>query len=428
MQAMDYFHYTNKELYCEDVPVRKIAEKHGTPLFLYSLKTLVRHFRVTSEAFGDLPHIVCYAAKANSNLAILKLAALCGAGCDVVSEGELRMALMAGVDCRKIVFSGVGKTDGEIAAALKARILFICAESFPELEAIANIAKKMGRVAPIAVRVNPNIDPGTHPYIATGLRDTKFGLDEKSAIRAFQYCRKQKWLEPIGISMHVGSQVESTWPYAEATAKLVDLFKFLWKQNLRMKYIDIGGGWAAHFRHKSGLPHPDNYVSAVKNLFEGLPVTVIAEPGRSVVGNAGIFVMSVITDKKGLARRFCIVDGGMNDFIRPVLYGAQHAIEPVVIRKGRKSTCDVVGPVCENSDFFARGIKLPIMKKGDLLALFTAGAYGSSMSSNYNSRCRAAEVAVAGKKTILVRKRETVTDLIAGQSMAGINKNLVRGL
>jgi len=425
---MDYFLYNKGELYCEDVPVRKIVDRYSTPLYIYSLKTLVRHFHVTSHAFGDIPHIICYAAKANSNLAMLRVAALSGAGCDVVSEGELHSALMAGIDREKIVFSGVGKTDSEIRSALDMGILFVCAESLQELETIAAIARKRGRPAPVAVRVNPDIDPGTHPYIATGLRETKFGLDRKSALAAYRYCKKNKWLKPVGISMHIGSQIETTRPYVEAAGKIVELFKYLWKQNIRLRYIDIGGGWAAHSRYTDNMPHPDDYVSAVRHLFSGLPVTVIAEPGRSIVGNAGIFIMRVVAIKRNPVKNFCIVDGGMNDFIRPVLYGARHEIESVVFRRGRKEAYDIVGPVCENSDFFARGIKMPIIKRGDLLALFTAGAYGAAMSSNYNSRPRAAEVAVAGKKIILVRKRENFNDLVSGQKMTGISDKLVRGL
>ena len=425
---MDYFHYKKGELYCEDVRICDIAEKFSTPAYIYSLKTLVRHFKVTSEAFGDIPHIVCYAAKANPRLAILKIAALCGAGCDVVSIGELKAAIMAGVSRNKIVFSGVGKTDEEIEVALKGRILFICAESIQELESISRIARKLRRAAPVAIRVNPDIDPGTHPYIATGLRTTKFGLDEGTAVEAFQKCHKDKWLNPIGISMHIGSQVETVAPYVAATRKIVDLYKYLWKQNIELKYIDVGGGWAAHFRHDNSLPHPDDYVSAMKGLFDGLPVTVIAEPGRALVGNAGILIMRVIAVKRGPTKTFCIVDAGMSDFLRPALYGAHHPIEPVKESSAPKTEYEVVGPVCENSDFLGKSVVIPAVNRGDLLSLFTAGAYGSTMSSNYNSRARATEVAVAGKKVILIRKRETFEDLIAGQNMAGINDRLVRGL
>lgn len=425
---MDYFHFKNGELYCEDVPIRAIAKRYSTPLYIYSLKTLVRHFRVTSLAFDDTPHIICYSAKANSNLALLKVAALCGAGCDVVSIGELKSALKAGIDRQRIVFSGVGKTAAELEEAARAGILFISAESLSELETLAAIGKKQRQAIPIAIRVNPAIDPGTHPYIATGLRKTKFGLDEKEARKAYLYCRDQKWLNPIGISMHIGSQVESVRPYLDAARKLVTLYKYLWKQNIHLEYIDIGGGWAAHFRAHKKLPHPDDYVSAVKDLFADLPVTVITEPGRSLVGNAGILIMRVTATKKGSVKNFCIVDAGMNDFIRPALYGANHRIEPVKQSRSVKQRFDVVGPVCENTDFLGKNVRLPQMKSGDLLAVHTAGAYGFSMSSNYNSRPRAAEVAVAGKKVILIRERETFDDLTSRQKMTGIDDRLIRGL
>ena len=281
---------------------------------------------------------------------------------------------------------------------------------------------------PISVRANPAIDPGTHPYIATGLKATKFGLDEPTARSAYRYCQKDKWLEPVGISMHIGSQVESVRPYVDASKKLVNLYKYLWKQSIHLQYIDIGGGWAAHFKRNNRLPHPDDYVSAVKDLFAGLAVKVIVEPGRSLVGNAGILVMRVIRSKKNDRTKFCIVDAGMNDFIRPALYGAHHRIEPVEESNGRGILYDVAGPVCENGDFFAKKIRLPKMKEGDLLCLFTAGAYGSAMSSNYNGRPRCAEVAVAGEKVMLIKEREMFKDLTSGQFVTGIDDRLIRSL
>jgi diaminopimelate decarboxylase len=425
---MDYFHYQNGELYCEDIRIIDIVKKYSTPLYIYSCKTLVRHFRVTSEAFGNISNIICYAAKANPNLAILKIAALSGAGCDVVSVGELNSALLAGIPHKKIVFSGVGKTEAEIDRAINSNILFICSESMPELKTIAALGRRIGKQVAVAIRVNPNIDPGTHPYIATGLKETKFGLDEQTARLAYEYCRNEKWLNPVGISMHIGSQIESVSPYVTATRKIVNLFKYLWKQNIHLSYIDIGGGWAAHLRSGKRLPYPADYVSAVKDLFRDLPITVIIEPGRSVVGNAGILIMRTLFTKKTKFRNFGVVDTGMNDFVRPALYGANHRIEPVKITGGRKIKYDIVGPVCENTDFLGKSIKLPEINTGDLLALFTAGAYGYTMSSNYNSRPRAAEVAVTGKKVILIRRRETFKDLIAGQNMDGIDDRLVRGL
>ncbi len=425
---MDYFHYKRGHLYCEDVRVSDIVKKYSTPLYIYSLKTLVRHFKVTSQAFGDIPHIICYAAKANSNLAILKVAALCGAGADVVSGNELLLAGKAGIKNDRIVFSGVGKTDEEIELAVRSKILFICAESFDEIEAIAKIARRNRIVAPVAVRVNPAIDPRTHPHIATGLKQTKFGLSENSAKKAYRICRQERWLDPVGISMHIGSQVETVKPYVDSTRKIVNLYKYLLKQNISLKYIDIGGGWAAQFERDSVLPHPDDYVSAISDLFTNLPVTVVAEPGRSLVGNAGILIMKVISTKKGASRNFCIVDAGINDFIRPALYGANHRIEPICYRSGRQVAYDVVGPVCENSDFLAKSIRLPRMVKGDILALFTAGAYGRVMSSNYNGRLRAVEVAVAGSNVFPIRTRENLRDLVRGQRAVDISRKIIEEL
>jgi diaminopimelate decarboxylase len=425
---LDYFNHKNNELYCEDIPVSEIIDKYGTPAYIYSLKTLVRHFDVTNAAFGDIPHLICYAAKANSHQAILKTAAICGAGADVVSGGELEFALKAGIDNKNIVFSGVGKTDDEIRLALKREILFICAESMDELKSISGIAEKMKIKAPVAIRINPNINPKTHPYIATGLRDTKFGIAEDDALKAFRHCQRDKWLNPIGISMHIGSQVEYVKPYVDAVKKIVAFYKDLRKQNIVLKYIDIGGGWAAHFERESKTPHPDDYVLAVAKHLKNIPAKIIVEPGRSIVGNAGILVMKITTTKLSGPKRYYIVDAGMNDFIRPPLYGAIHRIEPVKKSKKANVICDVVGPVCESSDFFAKGIKLPRMKIGDSLALFTAGAYGAAMGSNYNSRCRIPEIAIAGKKIIPITKRETLDDIIARQNNRGINEKLIGGL
>ncbi len=408
--------------------VSDIVRRYRTPLYIYSLKTQVHHFEVTSRAFRDIPHLICYAAKANSNIAFLKTAALYGAGADVVSGGELQLALKAGIRGERIVFSGVGKEDSEIELALKSGILFICAESLPELERIEAVARKLKIPAPVAVRVNPDIDPETHPYIATGLKKTKFGMAEKEAKKAYVFCQGKKWLNPVGISMHIGSQVEKVRPYYAAASKIIGLYKKLRKQSINLKYIDIGGGWAAHFERKNKLPHPDDYVSALYDLLKELPVTVIAEPGRSIIANAGILVTRVIDIKKSEIKRFCVVDAGMNDFIRPALYGAVHRIEPVGLKPGSKTTYDVVGPVCESSDFLGKGLRLPRVKRGDLLALFTAGAYGWSMSSNYNSRPRTAEIAVAGKRCFMIRRRETAADLLRGQSVKGIDRKLIEGL
>lgn len=425
---MDYFHYKKSHLWCEDVRVADIVKEYSTPLYIYSLKTLVRHLVVTSRAFGDIPHIVCYAAKANSNLAILRTAALCGAGADVVSGSELNLAVKAGIRPRRIVFSGVGKTEEEIELAVRRGVLFICAESVDEIELIAKVAARNRTVTPVAVRVNPDIDPKTHPHIATGLKETKFGLNEADSRKAYQVCRARKWLNPVGISMHIGSQVETVSPYIDSLKKLIGLFRHLWKQNIRLKYIDIGGGWAAPFERDAVLPHPDDYVSAVLSKLKDIPATVVVEPGRSLVGNAGILVMRVIRTKRNGPKEFCVVDAGMNDFIRPALYGARHRIEPVRSASGRKRVYDVVGPLCESSDCFARDVRLPVMKEGDLLAIFTAGAYGSVMGSNYNSRLHPAEVAVAGNSVRLIRERQTIKDLARGQHWKEIDRGMLEDM
>ena len=425
---MDFFKYSKGELYCEGVKVSRLAEQYGTPLYVYSLKTFVRHFEVINRAFGEKPHIICYAAKANSNLAILKTAGLLGGGADVVSGGELRLALRAGIKPEKIVFSGVGKNDDEIEFALSSKILFIAAESIQELESIARIAKKLKINAPVSVRVNPDIDPRTHPHIATGLKETKFGLSESESKKAYDFINSKKWLNPIGISMHIGSQVAYVEPYVDAARKIISLYNYLKRKKLPLKYIDIGGGWAAYFRPEDSIPEPCDYVSALSGLFSDIQATIIVEPGRSIIGNAAILIMKVIAVKKSGGKNYCIVDAGMNDFIRPVLYNAAHRIEPLVKTPERKLRYDIVGPVCESSDFLGKDVSLPRIKKNDCLALFTAGAYGSSMSSNYNSRVRPPEIMVAGEDVMVIRERETFKDLTRNQKLKGVTGRVVNNL
>jgi len=430
---MDFFKFSRGQLYCEEVSVSRLARLYGTPLYVYSLKTFVRHFEVIGNAFGRIPHQICFAAKANPNLAILKLAGLLGGGADVVSGGELQLALKAGIKPDKIVFSGAGKSPDEIELALRSKILFIAAESLGELETIAKIAGKMKTIAPVSVRVNPDIDPRTHPHIATGLKETKFGLSESDSKKAYGFIKGNRWLDPVGISMHIGSQVRYVRPYIDAASKLLKLYRYLAGNNIPLKYIDIGGGWAAYFSPGDDIPRPDDYVSAISGMFSGIDATMIAEPGRSIIGNAGILVTRVVALKKNGGRNYCIVDAGMNDFIRPVLYNAHHRIEPLLKTAGRKLKYDVVGPVCESSDYLGKDIKLPAVKKNDYLALFTAGAYGSSMGSNYNSRFRPREIAVANKNILVIRERETLVDLlrnqmakkVTGKVVADIKRDLV---
>jgi diaminopimelate decarboxylase len=425
---MDFFRYKKGALYCEDGKVSRLADIYGTPLYVYSLKTFIRHFQIIGKAFDNKPHIICYAAKANSSLAILKTVFLLGGGADVVSGGELQLALRAGIEPEKIVYSGVGKTDVEIEFALKSRIKFISAESLPELESIARIAGRLKVAAPVSVRVNPDIDPRTHPHIATGLKNTKFGLSESDAKAAYCYIASNRWLIPVGISMHIGSQVEYVKPYVDSARKVINLYNHLKRKKLPLRYIDIGGGWAAYFRPKDNIPQPDDYVTALSGLFSDVQATIIVEPGRAIIGNAGILVMKVIAVKKSGGKNYCIVDAGMNDFIRPVLYDADHRIEPLRKKSVSKVKYDVVGPLCESGDYLSRGLSLPNVEAGDYLALFTAGAYGSSMSSNYNSRLRPTEIAVAGKEVITIRERETFRDLIKNQKLKGLNRVIVSNL
>jgi diaminopimelate decarboxylase len=425
---MDYFRYSKEELYCEGVKVSRLAKEYGTPLYVYSLKTFVRHFEVVHRAFGDTPHLICYAAKANSNLAILKMAGLLGGGADVVSGGELRLALKSGIKADKIVFSGVGKTDEEIRLALESGILFISAESLTELETIARVARNLKIAAPVSIRVNPDIDPLTHPHIATGLKETKFGLSESDARKAYDFIRDSKWLNPVGISMHIGSQVGHVEPYVDSAKKLIGLYHWLRRRNIRLEFIDIGGGWAVPFGPDDHFPNPGDYVLGLSDLFAGIEATFIVEPGRSIVGNSGILVMKVIAVKKSGTRRYCVVDAGMNDFIRPVLYNAAHRILPLKMNSGRKIKYDVVGPICESSDYLAKNVGLTSVATNDCLALFTAGAYGYSMGSNYNSRPRPAEIAVAADRAIVIRTREAFDSLLRNQRPGGINRRTINDL
>jgi diaminopimelate decarboxylase len=343
----------------------------------------------------------------------------------VVSGGELLLALKAGIKPSRIVFSGVGKTDDEIELALKSKILFISAESLGELESIARIAKKLRIVAPVAVRVNPDIDPQTHPHIATGLKETKFGLSESDSKKAYGFIKNNGWLEAVGISMHIGSQVKYVAPYVDAAGKLIKLYEYLERNNIPLKFIDIGGGWAAYFSPEDDIPEPGDYVSGLSDLFSGIQATFIVEPGRSIIGSAGILITRVIALKRNGGKNYCIVDAGMNDFIRPVLYNASHRIEPLLKSTGRKIRYDIVGPVCESSDFLGKDVKLPEIKKNDYLALFTAGAYGSSMGSNYNSRPRPTEIAVANKNIMVIRERETLKDLMKNQRLKSITRLMI---
>ena len=417
---MDYFIRKRGELYCESVPLAKLAKEYGTPLYVYSLRTFVRHLKVASSAFGVIPHTIFYSAKANSNITLLRVAAQLGGGCDVVSLGEYLTARKAGI--KRIIFSGVGKLPHEIEEALIRGLDFFGVESENELEIIDSVARKLNTIAPVSLRVNPDVDPKTHKYISTGLKREKFGIPANRAIKLYKMLSDRKHLKAVGISMHLGSQIETVKPFVEGFRKIKQIFLRLLEQKIILRHIDLGGGWAAPFAKDQQLPGPSDYVRALLPEMKGLDVEFIVEPGRSVVGNAGVLIARIIYLKKGYSKRFAIVDAGMNDFIRPALYGKSHRVEPVVLRNGKIDKFDIVGPVCESADTFAQKVDLRAIREGDLLCLFTAGAYGYSMSSNYNSRLRPAEVIVNGKEIYHIRERETYRDLWRKQKPVDIKQ------
>lgn len=414
---MHDFTYLNDELCCEGVAVKEIAAAVGTPFYLYSAHTLQNHFKVFDGAFEGIKHLTCFSVKANSNLAVLRLIAGLGGGFDIVSGGELFRALRAGADPRKVVFSGVGKQPSELAYALENNILMFNLESSQELTAIDEVAGRLGIRAPIAIRVNPHIDPQTHPYISTGLKKNKFGIEMKRAIEDYRRAQQLKHVEVVGVDCHIGSQITDSKPFVEALAKIKELIQILRGHDIPVRYIDVGGGLGITYDREQP-PHPREYAAALKRELEGLDCTLILEPGRVIVGNAGILVTRVLYIKEGSEKTFVTVDAAMNDLIRPSLYGAFQAIQPVVKPAGDATmTADVVGPICESGDFFARDRALPRVAPDDLLAIMSAGAYGFTMSSNYNSRPRIPEVMVRGREFHLVRKREEYDDLIKGETI-----------
>jgi diaminopimelate decarboxylase len=411
---MNYFEYRDGRLSAEEVSVREIAEQVGTPVYIYSARTLRRHFRVVREAFAGTDTIICYAVKALSNLTILKLFSDLGAGFDIVSAGELVRCLKAGADPGKIVFSGVGKTDHEIEMALKTGILMINVESRPELYRVSEVARRLRLTAPVSLRVNPDLNPATHPHISTGHRDSKFGIPLSQVREYYSEARGLPHLALIGLTTHIGSQITDTAPFVEAAQKAATIVRDLRSDGIALKYLDLGGGLGIPYYEQP--PPPAEYAAALLGPLHDLGLTVIIEPGRVLVGNAGILVTRVLYVKETDVKRFVVVDGAMNDLIRPVLYEAYHEIRPVEQRRGSSpQVADVVGPICESGDFFARERVLPEVQAGDLLAVMSAGAYGFVMSSNYNSRPRAPEVVVDGARFHVVRERESYDDLIRGE-------------
>jgi diaminopimelate decarboxylase len=413
---MHHFKYRNNELYCEDVPVRIIAEDVGTPFYLYSHATLKRHYQIFYEAFEGLDRLVCFSAKANTNLAVLKLFESLGSGLDIVSGGELYRGLKAGFSPDKIVYSGVGKRVDEIDYALEAGILMFNVESLEELELINERAGVLKTRAPVAIRVNPDVDPKTHPYISTGLKKNKFGIDKETAIEGYNVASQLENIDVVGIDCHIGSQITDAKPFVEALENLKGLIDELRKNGVEIQFLDMGGGLGITYSDELP-PHPREYAKEIVASLKGSPLKLILEPGRVIVGNAGILVTEVLFRKSGKVKEFIIADAGMNDLMRPTLYSAFHAIEPVIDNDGQEITADVVGPICETGDFLATDRKISDVMKGDLLAVMSAGAYGFTMSSNYCSRLRVAEVMVKEDKFYVVRDRESYQDLVKGESI-----------
>ncbi len=406
---MEHFTYLNEELFAEKVALSAIAARYGTPSFIYSRASIEQQFGLYKKALAGSSHLICYAVKANSNLAVLNVLAKLGSGFDIVSSGELQRVLRAGGDPGKVIFSGVGKSEMEIGEALAAGILCFNIESEQELERIDRIAKKMGRQAPVSLRVNPDVDAGTHPYISTGLKENKFGIDSEQAFLVYQRAASMPNIAVIGIDCHIGSQLIDMSPLMDAVERLLALLERLQAVGINIKHFDIGGGLGVQYKEEQP-PLPESFIRTVLEKIAGRGLTLLLEPGRSIVGNAGVFLTRVEYIKHTAHKNFAIIDGAMNDLIRPALYNAWQNIIPVRLRKnGDSKAYDVVGPVCESADFLGKDRPL-IVEQGDLLAILGAGAYGFVMSSNYNSRNRAAEIVVDGTETHLVRERESLDD------------------
>ncbi len=414
---MHDFHYHGDELFCEEVPIRQIIDQVGSPCYIYSHRTLTRHFHAFDQAFQAIPHIVAYAMKANSNLAVLRVLAKEGSGADIVSGGELFRALKAGIPPKKIVFAGVGKSKEEIQYALESNILMFNVESPGELQQINEIAGTMGLQASVALRINPDIDPKTHPYISTGLKKSKFGIGADRALEEFEAAGKLPHIEVVGLHSHIGSQLTQVTPFVDALQKAVALIQTLQSKGIPIHYLNIGGGLGITYSDETP-PHPHDLAMAISPLLQTVSCHIIMEPGRSIVGNAGILVTKVLYNKDGENKRFVIVDAAMNDLLRPSLYEAHHDIQPVIKNESTLvNMVDVVGPICESGDFLAKDRKMPLSRPGELLAVMSAGAYGFTMSSNYNSRPRIPEVLVKARDIMVIRRRETFEDLIQGESI-----------
>ncbi|WP_234697113.1 diaminopimelate decarboxylase [Nitrosophilus alvini] len=395
------------------IDYKYLAQKYDTPLYLYDFEKIENSFLSLKNAFKGRKSLIAYAVKANSNLSVLKHLASLGTGADCVSIGEVKRALLAGIPSYKIVFSGVGKRDEEIEEALKLDILYINLESEAELQRVEDIAAQLGKKARVSIRVNPNIDPKTHPYISTGLHENKFGVEIDTAKKMYLAAKKSNFLDPVGIHFHIGSQLTELEPIKEASAIVADLVRSLHKIDIEIKFFDIGGGLGIKYDNEETIK-PYDYAQAILATLKGLDLTIVCEPGRYIVGDAGYFLTKVLYEKKSGDKRFIIVDGGMNDLLRPSLYNAYHKVE-VIGKTGDETPADVVGPVCESGDFFAKNRPLPSTSPGDIIVVYSAGAYGFVMSSNYNTRPRPAEVALFKGSDRLIRKRETFEDIIKNE-------------
>ncbi len=414
---MHHFEYRGDQLMCEEVSIERIARDVGTPFYLYSHATLTHHFRVFDQAFADIPHLICFAMKANSNLAILKLFADLGGGADVVSGGELYRALKAGIPPSRVVFAGVGKTREEMEYALKSDILMFNVESSQELRLLNDVAGSAGVRARVALRINPDVDPRTHPYISTGLKQSKFGIDISMAMEEYRLAKELPHIQAVGVHQHIGSQITEIAPFVDGLVKIAQLIGTLRADGFTIEYLDVGGGLGITYKDENP-PVPRVFAEALIAVIKDLGCTVVLEPGRVIVGNAGVLVTRVLYDKPTPAKHFIVVDAGMNDLIRPSLYGSYHSILPARREEGRKTVmADVVGPVCESGDFLAKDRSMPLAEPGELLVVMSAGAYGHTMSSNYNSRPRPPEVMVRGDRHVTVRERESYEDLIRGESI-----------
>jgi len=416
---MDYFSYKNGELFAEETSVASIVEQHGSPCYIYSRATLERHWNAFNDALNGTDHLICYAVKANSNLAVLNLFARLGSGFDIVSVGELERVLAAGGDASKVVFSGVGKRVDEMQRALEVGIKCFNVESEAELERLNKVAAGMGKIAPVSIRVNPDVDAKTHPYISTGLKENKFGIDIKQAPRVFEYAASLSNLEIKGVDCHIGSQLTDTTPFLDALDRVLELIETLSSDGIELSHLDLGGGLGINYKDETP-PEPVEYATLLRNKLDRRNLTIILEPGRAIAGNAGILVTRVEYLKLSEHKNFAIVDAAMNDLIRPTLYSAWQNIVAVNPRQGKGYLYDIVGPVCETGDFLGKERQLEL-QQGDLLAVRSAGAYGFGMSSNYNSRPRVAEIMVDGTNAHVVGEREKLQSMFAHEHMLPIN-------